>query len=81
MITAYKNARLIDAKGDRYGCLTVEDSRIRSLSADVPEACDQVFDIEGRVLMPAFIDLHCHLRDPGYPQKETNHPECVRCGK
>jgi dihydroorotase len=21
--------------------------------------------------MPAFIDLHCHLRDPGYPQKET----------
>lgn len=32
---------------------------------------DQVIDAENRYVMPGFIDLHVHLRDPGFEYKET----------
>ncbi|MBN2238765.1 MAG: dihydroorotase [Dehalococcoidales bacterium] len=32
--------------------------------------CD-IFDASGMVVCPGFIDLHCHLRQPGYEEKET----------
>ena len=28
-------------------------------------------DLSGLILSPGFIDLHCHLRDPGFEHKET----------
>jgi dihydroorotase len=36
---------------------------------DAPDAAR--FDLNGRVLSPGFIDLHVHLREPGYEYKET----------
>ncbi|NLI54368.1 MAG: dihydroorotase [Clostridiales bacterium] len=71
MITLYRNARLIDATGDRYGDLTVEDGVITACGPLSWQRADKVVDMRRNALMPAFIDLHCHLRDPGYPQKET----------
>ncbi len=29
------------------------------------------FDLKGKVVAPGFIDLHVHLREPGFPEKET----------
>lgn len=71
MITRYQNARLIDAAGDRFGELYTRDGIILACGDRADFPCDATIDLEGRALMPAFIDLHCHLRDPGYPQKET----------
>ena len=71
MITLYRNARLIDATGDRYGDLCVEDGIITGCFPLSWGRADNVVDMRRSVIMPAFIDLHCHLRDPGYPQKET----------
>ena len=71
MITLYRNARLIDANGDRYGDLCTQDGIITSCSALCWQRADRVIDMRRNALMPAFIDLHCHLRDPGYPEKET----------
>ncbi len=71
MITLYRNARLIDATGERYGDLTVEDGVITACGPLSWSRADTVVDMRRNALMPAFIDLHCHLRDPGYPQKET----------
>ena len=34
------------------------------------ESCD-VVDASGMVVCPGFIDLHCHLREPGYEKSET----------
>ena len=71
MITQYRNARLIDATGDRYGDLVVENGEIVFCGPLNWRRADRTVDVRGLVLMPAFIDLHCHLRDPGYPEKET----------
>ncbi len=35
-----------------------------------PDGC-QVLSAKGLVVSPGFIDLHCHLREPGFEDKET----------
>lgn len=64
-----RNARIIDASGERFGSVACLKGRIAAQSDG--ERFDRVIDARGMTLMPAFVDLHCHLRDPGYPQKET----------
>lgn len=71
----YRNARMIDATGERVGSLLVENGMIcyagpTEGALALADRCEEV-DVDGRALLPAFIDLHCHLRDPGYPEKET----------
>lgn len=59
--------------GSRAGSGSGSRSRSRSeWQADAPrhERCKEI-DAGGRTLMPSFIDLHAHFRDPGFPEKET----------
>ena len=60
----------IDAIGD----LLISDGRIGWLSiqetAPLPESC-LVVDARGMVVCPGFVDIHCHLRQPGFEEKET----------
>ncbi len=68
----YVNGRLIDAKCDYTGVLYTEGSNIRYAGQTDPGLpFDRIVDLAGLSVFPGFIDLHCHLRDPGYPQKET----------
>ncbi|HET6315386.1 MAG TPA: dihydroorotase [Chloroflexota bacterium] len=36
-----------------------------------PSAEETVIDVSGFVVAPGFVDLHCHLREPGFEDKET----------
>ncbi len=66
----FKNARIIDpGRGiDSRGDLGVADGVI----VDAAEVRNpQVFDLDGKVLSPGFIDLHVHLRQPGNNMAET----------
>ena len=65
-------ARIIDpaAGSDRTGDLFMRDGLI----ADVPEtppADALMIDGQGLVAAPGFIDLHTHLREPGFEDKES----------
>jgi len=66
-------ARIIDPSRqiDRYLNLTVSEGKILSLSVDLPAGKAQVIDLSGKIIVPGFIDLHVHLREPGYTDKET----------
>src|ERR687893_1548925 len=32
---------------------------------------ERTLDVSGMVVAPGFVDLHCHLREPGFEDKET----------
>ena len=36
-----------------------------------PQPGDRVVDLGGLCLVPGLVDVHVHLREPGFPQKET----------
>jgi dihydroorotase len=66
--------RIIDpAQGiDRVADLLVEDGLIRGLDGQItPPNGARIIDAAGLVVSPGFIDLHCHLREPGYEFDET----------
>ena len=64
-----ENSRIIDEEMDFVGDLYIEDGKIVEWGEDLNYECET---IDGRdlVLMPAFIDLHVHFREPGYTHKE-----------
>ena len=64
-----KGARLIDpaAGTDAVGDLLLRDGRIQPGGA----AGALVVDANGLVAAPGFIDLHAHLREPGFEDRET----------
>lgn len=64
-----KDARLVDQDVDIYGDLLIRDGKIAEIGDDLPFE-GPVIDAHGMCLMPAFIDLHAHFRDPGFTWKE-----------
>lgn len=71
------NTRLVDRDTDAAGALVVVDGKIASVHPGATgddlvgdHGGAQFIDARGAVLMPAFVDLHAHFRDPGYTEKE-----------
>lgn len=53
----------------RAGDIWMRDGRIVECGTDAGDA--QVLDVGGQLVMPGLIDMHVHLREPGYEYKET----------
>ena len=72
-----KNGHLLDPANDRNEIcdLYVKDGKVAcvgSLSSDrIPDEEVTVIDASGKYVMPGFLDLHVHLREPGFEYKET----------
>jgi len=73
----FKNFRIVDFAGDFPGSLVVNNGLIEKVLKGTGKISNAQIVIDGRnfpdtsVLMPGFIDLHAHFRDPGFPDKET----------
>ncbi len=73
MKTLIKNGRVIDpaTNTDKVMNLVIEDDKIADrFEGDKSVEADEVIDAEGMYVMPGFIDLHVHLREPGFEHKE-----------
>ena len=68
-----RNGQVVDPSSKTEGRfdVLVEEDRIVRVAEQIDEAADRVLDAEGCYVMPGFIDLHVHLRDPGLEYKET----------
>ncbi len=72
----FRNAKLIDpAQGlNEVRSLMVKDGKVVWVGAGgqkPPENGYSAVEADGLVLCPGLIDLHCHLREPGFEDKET----------
>ncbi len=68
-----KNGRLVDPANniDKIMDVLISDDRISKVSENIDCDADDVIDASGLAVMPGFIDLHVHLREPGFEYKET----------
>ena len=70
-----KNGHIIDPANnvDEKLDLLVADGKIVKLGgpASITSNGAQIIDASGKLVVPGLIDLHVHLREPGYEYKET----------
>ncbi len=66
-------ANALDAPAD----LLIRSGRIDRIAAGIEPPVDaHVIDVTGCLVVPGLIDMHVHLRDPGFPEKETVETGC-----
>ncbi|WP_374048596.1 dihydroorotase family protein [Clostridium cochlearium] len=75
-----KNSRVVDFSQDFIGDVYVKNGIIHEIGRDLEKDC-KIIDGIGKVLMPAFIDLHAHFREPGYTYKEDIESGCKAAAK
>jgi len=68
-----KNGRVIDpASGhDAVADVWIEDGLIKGLGPGLSPADAEIFDASGLIVAPGFIDMHVHLREPGFEHAES----------
>lgn len=67
-----KNGQVWLDGGFRQADIRVSEGKIESITDGiVPSADEYVIDAEGASVIPGLVDVHVHLREPGYSYKET----------
>jgi dihydroorotase len=67
------NGRVVDpaSKTDADLDVLIEKGRIVKVGRDLSAGDAERLDARGLIVAPGFIDLHCHLREPGQEMSET----------
>ena len=58
-------------KTEKKADVLIKKGTIEKIAPGINDKADRVVDASGCYVMPGFIDLHVHLRDPGLEYKET----------
>ena len=68
-----KNGRVLDpaSKTDAKQDVLLDAGRVAKIGTNLSAPDAEVFDATGMIVAPGFIDLHCHLREPGQEMSET----------
>ena len=73
MSLVIRNGRVIDpaAQTDCIADVLISGGRIVGVAENLAAPAGEVFDATGLVVAPGFIDMHVHLREPGFEHAET----------
>ena len=81
--TLIYNAKIVDRDTNEKGAVLIDGAKIKHIlfsEAEIQKYLDdkkiQKFDAKNLTLLPAFIDMHAHFRDPGLTQKEDIESGC-----
>ena len=68
-----KNARVVDHKNNLDGKMDIllENDKISKVAEEITIDADKQIDCTNYIIIPGMIDMHCHLREPGFEHKET----------
>ena len=64
-----RGGRVVSPEDGLDGAMDVllEGVVVRQIAPRIEARADEVLDAHGQIVAPGFIDLHCHLREPGLP--------------
>lgn len=72
MKTVLKRTKMLLPTNELKPCeVLIEQGKIKQIAAKITADAEHVIDCENNVLLPGFIDVHIHLREPGGEHKET----------
>ena len=73
MKTLIRQGHLLDALAGKDGIydILIEDGVVKEVAENISTDVENIIDAAGCYVMPGFIDLHVHLREPGFEYKET----------
>ncbi|WP_054941727.1 dihydroorotase [Paenibacillus ihuae] len=74
MTVIIRNASVLNKEGElEIKHIVVQDGIITAIESDLPaaDASAEIVEAEGKLLVPGLIDMHVHLREPGFEHKET----------
>lgn len=73
MVILIQNGYLLNPADGREGLydILIENGMIQEIGKQLNQAADHKIDAAGCYVMPGFIDMHVHLREPGFEYKET----------
>src|SRR5215510_5797752 len=73
MRTLIKNGRVIDpaSNKDAIADVLIVGGRIAGVGPDLSSLNAEIFDAGGMIVAPGFLDIHVHLREPGFEHAET----------
>lgn len=56
--------------------ILIEDGLIKEMGCGITARGSELIEITGKLLAPGLVDMHVHLREPGYEAKETIETGC-----
>jgi dihydroorotase len=73
MSIVIKNGRVIDpaSQTDRIADVLIVEGKIAGVAPNLSSPGARVVDATGMIVAPGFIDMHVHLREPGFEHAET----------
>lgn len=71
MLKYIQNVQILNDQGELVpSSITIENGKISAIGGIQPEQAE-VIDGKGHFVSPGFVDVHVHLREPGFEEKET----------
>lgn len=73
-----KGGRIIDPlrKIDKIADLLVDGGKVVRIETNIEDPGADIYDAGGMWIVPGLIDMHTHLREPGYEYKESIRTGC-----
>lgn len=74
-----QNARVIDPSQNLNQTMDIltENGKIKAVGSSLTAEAEEIMDASGLVAAPGLVDMHVHLRDPGFTHKEDILTGCA----
>ena len=68
-----KNGRIINPqdKTDEIADIFISEGKIKKIGKNLDTKSTKIIDAKNKIVVPGFVDMHTHLREPGREDKET----------
>ena len=78
-----RKGRVVDPVGGIGGVMDilVADGRVAVIGSELTAPCARVIDARGLTVCAGLVDMHVHLREPGFEYKETIQTGCLAAAR